>query len=106
MLHRTEPVWKFSPLRNTAWVCMALLSIVLQFVFAAISLGTKPDDPALASVSLSNIPAYVYLVTFLLLPAVWLLQEFVKIPDRRRYERFQKRAKLMFNTKLGMHSPV
>ncbi len=29
-----------------------------------------------------------------------------QIPDRRDYARAQKRAKLMFNTKLGMHSPV
>ena len=70
------------------------------------SLGTKPATAELASITLSAIPAYVYIVAFVPLPFVWLLQELVKIPDRRRYFRSQKRAKLMFNTKLGMHSPV
>jgi hypothetical protein len=81
-------------------------SLLLQLVFAGVSMGTMPNTPELASVSLAAVPAYVYIVAFLPLPVVWVLQELVKVPDRRRYAHDQKRAKLLFNTKLGMHSPV
>ena len=80
--------------------------IVFQAAFAAVSMATKPTTPELSSVSLANVPAYVYVVAFVPLPFVWALQELVKRPDRRQFIRQQKRAKLVFNTKLGMHSPV
>ncbi|CAG8501772.1 10188_t:CDS:2 [Diversispora eburnea] len=34
------------------------------------------------------------------------IQELVKMHDMKHYTKFQKRSKLLFNTKLGMHSPV
>ena len=45
------------------------------------------------------------------LAVVWLVleipvSELTKRQDRKRFEKDQKRLKLLFNTKLGMHSPV
>ncbi|OMJ16188.1 hypothetical protein AYI69_g7924 [Smittium culicis] len=53
------------------------------------------------------IPFYSYIIGFVL--PIFLLvpvQEMCKSHDRRRYLRYQKIAKLEFNTKLGLHSPL
>jgi hypothetical protein len=69
-------------------------------IFTTISLVIGPLS------LLKNIPYYIYLVG-LLSPIFFIpIQEFVKMHDKKEYVRFQKRSKLEFNTKLGMHSPV
>lgn len=56
--------------------------------------------------SLSQLPAALYAVAFLFPLLLVPLQEFMKIRDKKHYLRYQRKIKLLFNTKLGMHSPV
>ena len=56
--------------------------------------------------SLSDIDWYVYVLGVLWSAPVVALNEYVKQHDRRLFVRFQKRLKLLFTTKLGLHSPV
>jgi len=56
--------------------------------------------------SLSKVSFPVYVIG-LLSPILFIpVQELVKMHDKEEYTRFQKRSKLEFNTKLGMHSPI
>jgi hypothetical protein len=53
-----------------------------------------------------DVPWYVYVLTLAWLLAIVPVNEAAKAMDARRYVRLQKRSRLLFGTKLGMHSPV
>ncbi|KAI7862736.1 hypothetical protein BDF14DRAFT_1851990 [Spinellus fusiger] len=98
-LHRTSSLIEFIPFRNRIWISAFFLSIVLQIIFCAISLAHGPFE-------LSRIPWLVYFIG-LAFPLVLVpVQELVKMHDNKEFTRFQKRSKLEFSTKLGMHSPL
>lgn len=98
-LHRTASLIEFVPFRNKIWIGAFFLSIILQFCFCAVSINHGPFE-------LSKIPWFVYFLGFawpiILIP----VQELVKMHDNKEFTRFQKRSKLEFSTKLGMHSPL
>lgn len=75
------------------------LSLALQFVFCAVSLFKGPHK-------VKDIPWWLFVISFLW-PIVFMpIQEVVKARDLKECIRAQKLAKLEFNTKLGMHSPL
>jgi hypothetical protein len=76
----------------------AFLSILFQALFCGLSLLHGPF--ALSSLG------WVYGLAFAWLVVVLAAQELAKAHDRKEFERFQKRSKLEFNTKLGCYSPV
>ncbi|KAI8342242.1 hypothetical protein BD560DRAFT_339084, partial [Blakeslea trispora] len=98
-LHRTSSMIEFAPFRNRVWIGAFFAVIALQFCFCAVSLSNGPFE-------LPGIPWFVYFLGFawpiILVPA----QELVKMHDNKEFTRFQKRSKLEFSTKLGMHSPL
>ena len=53
-----------------------------------------------------DIPGWVYAVAFVSSIVVLIAQRVAKRLDKDNYRKFQRRAKLAFDTKLGMHSPV
>ncbi|KAG0366803.1 hypothetical protein BGZ54_004857 [Gamsiella multidivaricata] len=76
-----------------------LCYLTLQFVFCIISLFHGPF-------SVRSVSWWVFVLAFLW-PLVFLpVQEVVKARDMKECVRAQKLAKLEFNTKLGMHSPL
>ncbi|ORZ03694.1 hypothetical protein BCR43DRAFT_429587 [Syncephalastrum racemosum] len=98
-LHRTFSVIHSVPFKNKVWVGAFFVSIALQFCFCAVSLAHGPFP-------LANVPWYVYFLG-LVWPLVLVpIQELVKMHDSKEFTRFQKRSKLEFSTKLGMHSPL
>ncbi|KAL0077234.1 hypothetical protein J3Q64DRAFT_1640643, partial [Phycomyces blakesleeanus] len=98
-LHRTSSLFEFNPFRNRVWVGAFFTSIILQICFCAVSLSNGPFD-------LARIPWFVYFIG-LGFPLVLVpVQELVKMHDNKEFTRFQKRSKLEFSTKLGMHSPL
>ncbi|KAJ3021631.1 hypothetical protein HKX48_008112 [Thoreauomyces humboldtii] len=100
-LHRTDSLLRRPPWHNRVWVLAALTSIALQAVFMAVSVAPR------SVYSLSVVKWWAYVVALVAAPAISIaLQELVKVHDRRAWEKFQKRSKLEFNTKLGMHSPL
>jgi hypothetical protein len=74
-------------------------SLCLQAIFFAISNRNGPN-------SLLHLPWWIFLIALLPAPLVVVVQEGMKVHDIQEWDRFQKRTKLQFNTKLGMHSPV
>ncbi len=54
-----------------------------------------------------DLPEYAWIVSFAVYCTLFvLIQLFLRKKDRIRWTRWQRRSKLEFNTKLGMHSPV
>jgi hypothetical protein len=60
-----------------------------------------------SDLGLSSLSWWLYIVSLIGGPLIVLpIQEMAKMHDTQEWTRFQKRSKLEFNTKLGMHSPV
>ncbi|RKO99118.1 hypothetical protein CXG81DRAFT_20758 [Caulochytrium protostelioides] len=98
-VHRTARLWDAPPFRNTSWACVAPLALVAQIGFFGVSMRHT-------GLPLHVVPWYAWFLAALL-PLVSLpLHEWAKHLDGERWTRFQKRSKLEFNTKLGMHSPI
>lgn len=109
-----EPRWKWWQICCDAWCWLLTIypclphprlnlpnqnSLGLQFVFCVISLFRGPHR-------VGDVPWWLFVLSFLW-PVVFLpVQEVVKTRDAKECVRAQKLAKLEFNTKLGMHSPL
>ncbi|KAI8588602.1 hypothetical protein BDZ88DRAFT_476427 [Geranomyces variabilis] len=100
-LDRTASLRKRPPYHNRIWAATAVVTVALQAIFMAVSLAPG------RVYSLSVLSWWVYVVALAAAPVIIVAaQEVVKVHDRREWEKFQKRSKLEFNTKLGMHSPL
>ncbi|KAM6050760.1 transmembrane protein 94 isoform 5-T5 [Chlamydotis macqueenii] len=104
-VHRTKPLWKKSPLSNRWWtltVAVVLLGQVAQTV-----LDLKLWENLSSSLTFNNvsISPVSWLLGFLSLVLVVIINEIVKLHEIRVRVRYQKRQKLQFETKLGMNSP-
>ncbi|GJJ79029.1 hypothetical protein EMPS_11388 [Entomortierella parvispora] len=98
-MSRTLSLRAFKPWKNRVWIGVCIVSIGLQFVFCVISLFRGPHR-------VQEVPWWLFVLSFLW-PVVFLpVQELVKTRDAKECVRAQKLAKLEFNTKLGMHSPL
>lgn len=104
-IHRIDSIFLISPLINRVWVAVGILwylltnsSISLQILFFYVSIGN--------TAYLSQVPYWIYLSALGVLLLTCVVQEVVKGRDKLRWVVFQKRSKLEFNTKLGMHSPL
>ncbi|KAI8594616.1 hypothetical protein EDD21DRAFT_314380, partial [Dissophora ornata] len=98
-MSRTLPMRSFMPWKNRIWIGSCIASLVFQFAFCIISLFRGPHR-------VHDVDWWVFVVAFLW-PLVFLpVQEVVKARDMKECLRAQKLAKLEFNTKLGMHSPL
>ena len=82
------------------------IRIVAQIIFFAVTLGRGWADVGPLAPQLSSIPAWVYAFVFTTWIIVVILQEFAKSVEKKEFRKSQRRSKLVFNTKLGMHSPV
>jgi hypothetical protein len=98
-LHRTNSLRELPPFKNKVWVGAFVLVNILQFCFCAVSLSHGPF-------TLISIPWYTYFLGFIFPLVLVPVQEVVKLHDEKEFTRFQKRSKLEFSTKLGMHSPL
>ncbi|ORX61286.1 hypothetical protein DM01DRAFT_251785 [Hesseltinella vesiculosa] len=101
-LYRTNVIWSSSPLKNKVWIGAFFTVIILQLIFCIVSLATIKESP----ISFHQIPWFVYFLGCVLPIFVIPIQELVKLHDDKEFTRFQKRSKLEFSTKLGMHSPL
>lgn len=95
-------IWSVTHVELTIILFFSFLvhhSLVLQFAFCVISLFRGPHR-------VQDVPWWLFVLSFLW-PVVFLpVQELVKARDLKECVRAQKLAKLEFNTKLGMHSPL
>ena len=98
-IHRTVSIASRSPFTNRVWTVSSFLTIFLQFSFMAISIRSDFSY-------ISHLPWWIHIVCFVGVFINIPIQELVKADDRKKWILFQKRTKLEFNTKLGMHSPL
>lgn len=80
-----------------------MLVVALQVAYAAISISSASGPVA---AGMADVPWYTWAVGFGWLAAIVPINEITKRIDTKRYVRLQKRSRLLFGTKLGMHSPV
>ncbi|KAF9899771.1 hypothetical protein EC991_008337 [Linnemannia zychae] len=98
-MSRALSLRSFKPWKNRTWIGACVLCLVLQFVFCVVSLFKGPHK-------VKDVPWWLFVVSFLWPILFMPIQEAVKARDLRECIRAQKLAKLEFNTKLGMHSPL
>ena len=98
-IHRTVSIASRSPFTNRVWTISSFLTIFLQFCFMAISIRNDYSY-------IYYLPWWIHVVCFVGVFINIPIQELVKADDRKKCILFQKRTKLEFNTKLGMHSPL
>ena len=85
---------------------------MIQILFTVVALARQDsnlpidENGKVVDVSLSQLPAALYAVSFVFPLLLAPIQEAMKLPDKKLYIKYQKKLKLFFNTKLGMHSPV
>ncbi|KAF9128590.1 hypothetical protein BGW39_004945 [Mortierella sp. 14UC] len=98
-MSRALSLSSFKPWKNRTWIGACVVCLALQFAFCVASLFRGPHR-------VNSVPWWLFVVSFLW-PILFLpIQEVVKARDLRECIRAQKLAKLEFNTKLGMHSPL
>ncbi|KAJ2719721.1 hypothetical protein GGI07_005045 [Coemansia sp. Benny D115] len=101
MLHRTRLSTELQAFRCPVWIGAAVICLCVSFGCAAALVLSTTGSSAMA-----RVPWYTYVIglagPLVLLP----LQDACKMHDRKRWTRLQKLAKLEFNTKLGLHSPL
>ncbi|KAJ1946816.1 hypothetical protein GGF37_000906 [Kickxella alabastrina] len=99
LMHRTRYL-DIRSLRNAAWVGAVVVVLALTFGAAAAVVAAAGVRPG------ARVPWYTF-VLGLAGPLVLLpVQDACKMHDRKRWTRLQKLAKIEFNTKLGLHSPL
>jgi magnesium-transporting ATPase (P-type) len=96
-IHRIEGVLVRSPFLNPVWVSACALALLFQVVFFWVSVGFD---------LLILVPWWIHLASVVPVLLIVIVNELVKRHGRQEWIRFQKRTKLEFNTKLGMHSPL
>ncbi|XP_078728840.1 transmembrane protein 94 isoform X1 [Lampetra fluviatilis] len=104
-VHRTQPLWRHSPFTNTWWTAMVPLLLALQAVQAAVDVQLWRNGESLVAVWLADVPVVTWLLGFLWLIPLVVVNELIKLHEIRMRVRYQKRQKLQFETKLGMNSP-
>jgi hypothetical protein len=75
------------------------ISILLQLLFFVTSISQATNF-------IKEIPMWIHVVACSQICLLIPVQELVKSHDRNHWIRFQRRTRLEFNTKLGMHSPL
>ncbi|KAI9596057.1 hypothetical protein BDF19DRAFT_439502 [Syncephalis fuscata] len=104
--HRTLSMWTLQPFRNVHWLITIFVVIIAQGIYTYVTMSATPPSGATDSYSFLDLPWYIYFMVFAW-PIVFMpVQELVKWRECVHYTQLQKRRKLEFNTKLGMHSPV
>jgi hypothetical protein len=91
----------YYPWYNKPWIFASVTSLILQVVFFVGQTMSSQDR-----FEVDSLPWWVWVVGVGSVPGTLGLQEWFKGMDRREFVQWQRRLKLEFNTKLGMHSPL
>lgn len=102
-LHRDTVCWKKIPRFNAVWLLFILLPLSVQVVHFVWLVNYWSTDCMLNSILLFSVRNAI--LTFLSPCLTYLVSEIVKIHEISINERYQKKVRLEFGTKLGMNSP-
>nr|XP_013799559.1 PREDICTED: uncharacterized protein KIAA0195 homolog [Apteryx mantelli mantelli] len=104
-VHRTKPLWKKSPLSNRWWTLTVAVVLLGQVAQTVLDLKLWENLSSPLTFNYVPISPVSWLLGFLSLVLVVIINEIVKLHEIRVRVRYQKRQKLQFETKLGMNSP-
>ncbi|XP_069785124.1 transmembrane protein 94 isoform X3 [Narcine bancroftii] len=104
-IHRSKTLWRKSPFSNLWWCFTLPVVLVSQVVLVLVDLKLWKNMDTLLTFDLQDIPLISWLIGFLSVILVMFINEVVKLHEIRVRDRYQKRQKLQFETKLGMNSP-
>lgn len=94
-VHRNHSILKARPYQNYYWMIGCAIAILAQGLFWLAS-----SKPSKSATSYWVIVACIWTIVVLSVDVV------IKWDDNQRFSKQQRKAKLIFETKLGMHSPV
>eukprot|EP01080_Neovahlkampfia_damariscottae_P001167 gene1167-10681_t len=104
-IHPYYSIFQIFPCRNLIWTFFVPLVIILQILFSFFSILIIHRDLPFQMYIPTKFPFYVYLIVLLVsLILILIIDELIKWRYRKRFFLQQKRLKLEFQTKLGMHS--
>ncbi|XP_059804861.1 transmembrane protein 94 isoform X1 [Hypanus sabinus] len=104
-VHRSKTLWRKSPFSNLWWCLTLPVVLVSQIVLLLVDLKLWKNVDTQLIFDLYDIPLISWLLGFLSVILVVFINEVVKLHEIRVRDRYQKRQKLQFETKLGMNSP-
>ncbi|XP_023646960.1 transmembrane protein 94 isoform X2 [Paramormyrops kingsleyae] len=104
-VHRSQLLWRKTPFSNTWWCLTVPVVLLGQGVQATVDFQLWKYRTDNVTFTLDDIPKEVWLPLSLSPLLVVLVNEAVKLHEIRVRDRYQKRQKLQFETKLGMNSP-
>ncbi|XP_072098754.1 transmembrane protein 94 isoform X2 [Mobula birostris] len=104
-VHRSKTLWRKSPFSNLWWCLTLPVVLVSQIVLVVVDLKLWKNVDTQLIFDLYDIPLISWLLGFLSVILVVFINELVKLHEIRVRDRYQKRQKLQFETKLGMNSP-
>ncbi|KAG5891720.1 hypothetical protein JTB14_000323 [Gonioctena quinquepunctata] len=102
-IHRNHLVFQRSPHTNSSWIVTVFLLILMQCIYTLLMFNdikeTQEDFKEF------DIPLWVIIFAAVSPISVFIVNELVKKHEIKVNERFLRRARLDFGTKLGMNSP-
>uniref|UniRef100_UPI00398F64F0 transmembrane protein 94 isoform X5 n=1 Tax=Pristiophorus japonicus TaxID=55135 RepID=UPI00398F64F0 len=104
-VHRSKTLWRKSPFSNLWWCLTLPVVLVGQIILVVVDLKLWKNTDTPLTFDLQDIPLISWLLGFLSVILVVFVNELVKLHEIRVRDRYQKRQKLQFETKLGMNSP-
>ncbi|GCC31474.1 hypothetical protein chiPu_0009932 [Chiloscyllium punctatum] len=104
-VHRSNPLWKQSPLSNRWWCAAVIIAFLLHVIQINVAYHMWDNKSSHLVFHILDIPAATWLLGFLWLLPLMAINEFLKLHEIRMRVHYQKKQKLQFDTKLGMNSP-
>ncbi|KAK7869540.1 hypothetical protein R5R35_002309 [Gryllus longicercus] len=102
-VHRDQSIWTRSPHDNKVWLFAVLSVLCLQCIYSTIVLTVTEADRI--ELGIEHTPWLVLLLILVSPLIIFFISELVKKEEIKVNVRYQKRARLEFDTKLGMNSP-
>ena len=93
---RTDHLWQYKLWRSWHIMVTSLVVVMVQVFYFMVRM--VPDN-------LDTLPVWAWVIHLGSIPVVLVVNELVKRQEIKLSVRFQKRARLDFNTKLGINSP-
>ncbi|XP_043566994.1 transmembrane protein 94-like [Chiloscyllium plagiosum] len=104
-VHRSNPLWKQSPLSNRWWCAAVIIAFLLHMIQINVAYHMWDNKSSHLVFHILDIPTATWLLGFLWLFPLMVINEFLKLHEIRMRVHYQKKQKLQFDTKLGMNSP-
>jgi hypothetical protein len=105
-LYRAESIFTESPLRNYFWVGTACGLLVLQLILSMVWAGIHgADGKSLWYFVQEAVPWYFWLIYLIWPILILIMDEIIKLHDRKHLIRYFKFLRMQFDTRLGMWSP-